>query len=119
QAVSSRDAIAANLTYAEKTWHRYQTLVLKHAASEADLDKTHSTWLSTQNNLDAANARMASLQQTLAETRWTLEQKTRTAPVSGQVFDTYYRTGEYVDTNHVILSLLAPENIKAIFYVAE
>lgn len=119
QATASRDAIAANLDYAERTWHRYQKLVLKHAASEADLDKAHSSWLSTQKDLDAATAQIASLEQTLAESSWTLQQKTLSAPVSGQVFDTYYRTGEYVALNQPILSLLAPENIKAIFYVSE
>ena len=35
------------------------------------------------------------------------------------VFDTYYRLGEYTEANKAIISLLAPTDIKAIFYVPE
>ena len=55
----------------------------------------------------------------MAQTQWTKEQKIIAAPVDAIVFDTYYRLGEYTIANQAILSLLAPGNIKAIFFVSE
>ena len=41
------------------------------------------------------------------------------APVSGQVIDTYFRVGEKVPLDQPVLAILAPENIKVLFYIPE
>ena len=51
--------------------------------------------------------------------KWSLEQKTKTAPVTGSVFDTYYRVGEFVEAGKPVLSILAPQNINVVFFVPE
>lgn len=119
QVVSARDSIAANLTFVQKTYDRYKVLVPKNAISQSDLDNAQSNFYATSAQLSQANANIAKASATLAQSKWTLEQKTVYAPVDAIVFDTYFRLGEYTDKDQPILSLLAPENIKAIFYVPE
>ncbi len=53
----------------------------------------------------------------LNEAKWELAQKTIYSPASGVIFDTYYRTGEYVASQQPVLSLLTPENIRIEFFV--
>ena len=55
----------------------------------------------------------------LIQSEWYVTQKIMHAPVTGQVIDTYFRIGEKVPLDQPVLSILAPENIKALFYVPE
>lgn len=119
QAVNARDAIAANLTYAKLTYDRYKILVPKKAIQQSQLDNAKSIYDATLAQLAQANATIASSTATLAEAKWRLDQKIAIAPVDAIVFDTYYRLGEYTVANQPVLSLLAPADIKAIFYVPE
>lgn len=119
QSVASRDAIIANLAYAKITYQRYKVLVPANAIQQSALDNAKSTFLATDAQLVQANANIASTSSTLAQAKWTVGQKIVSAPVNGVVFDIYYRLGEYTVANQAILSLLAPSDIKAIFYVNE
>lgn len=118
QSQASRDAIAANLQYAKVTYERYKVLVPQRAIQQSQLDNAKSVYESTLAQLAQANANVTSTQATLAQSTWTKNQKVLTAPVDAIVFDTYYRAGEYTIANQPILSLLAPQDIKAIFYVS-
>jgi HlyD family secretion protein len=69
--------------------------------------------------LAQADAQIATNMADLARATWTLNQKTVPAPVDGIVFQKYYRLGEYSEAGKPILSILAPEDIKVIFYVRE
>lgn len=51
------------------------------------------------------------------DTKWQLEQKTKRAPSSGVIIDTYYRIGEYVGAEKPVVSLLSPENVHVEFFV--
>lgn len=119
QSVSARDAIVANLAYAKVTFERNQILVPKGAIQQSALDNARSNYSALIAQLAQANANIASATATLAQARWTKEQKVISAPVDAVVFDTYYRIGEYTTANQAILSLLAPGDIKAIFYVPQ
>lgn len=119
QSVASRDAIIANLAYAKIMYKRYKVLVPKNAIQQSQLDNAESIFLATQSQLVQANANIAASNASLLQARWTKEQKAVTAPVNAVVFDTYYRLGEYTEANQAVLSLLAPADIKAIFYVNE
>ena len=48
-----------------------------------------------------------------------MEQNTGYAPTDAIVFDTYYLVGEYTVAQKPIVSLLAANNIKVIFYIKE
>lgn len=119
QSKSARDAIAANLAYAKLTFQRHQELLPKKAVSQAQLDNARAIFNALTAQLSQANATIASTAETLAQTKWTKDQKVVSAPYDAIVFDTYYRLGEYTVANQAVLSLLAPSNIKAIFYVSE
>jgi len=119
QSIGARDAIAANLAYAKLTFERYQVLLPKKAVSQSQLDNARTIYNVLTAQLAQANATIASSTETVAQTKWTMNQKIVSAPVDAMVFDTYYRLGEYTLANQAVLSLLAPSNIKAIFYVSE
>lgn len=119
QSIAARDAIAANLAYAKITYERYKVLVPQRAVDQAQLDNAKSVFNATTAQLAQANATIASSAADLSKSKWTLNQKEIFAPTDSIVFDTYYRIGEYTVANQAILSLLAPADIKAIFYVPE
>jgi HlyD family secretion protein len=119
QSIATRNATAANLDYAKITYERYKVLVPKNAISQSQLDNAKSIYVSTQAQLAQANANIASTSATLSQTQWNKDQKMINAPIDAIVFDTYYRPGEYTTANNAILSLLAPADIKVIFYINE
>lgn len=119
EASNARDATAANLVYARLTYERYKILVPERAIQQAQLDNAKSIYDAQLAQLAQANATIASATATLAQAKWTKEQKIIYAPLDAMVFDTYYRIGEYTEANKPILSLLAPADIKVIFYVLE
>lgn len=67
----------------------------------------------------AAVAGAAAAEAQLAQRRWTLAQKTIVAPVNARVEDRYFRVGEWVPAGSPVLSLLAPDAVKARFWVPE
>lgn len=119
QSISARDAIVANLTYAKLMFDRDKILVPKNALQQSELDNAKSRYDAFVAQLAQANANIAQAQASVAQQAWTLQQKTISAPVDAIVFDTYYRIGEYTQANQSILSLLAPADIKVIFYIDE
>jgi HlyD family secretion protein len=119
QSKSARDAISANLSYAKLTFERYRELFPKKAVSQSQLDNARAIFNALTAQLAQANATIASTAETLAQTKWMKDQKVVSAPYDAMVFDTYYRLGEYTIANQAVLSLLAPSNIKVIFYVSE
>ncbi len=65
-----------------------------------------------EQDLQAARAQLAQVQ-------WTLSQKTRRIPLDAEVADVLYREGELVAAGSPVISLLAPQYIKARFFVPE
>lgn len=119
QSKAAREAIAANLGYAKLTYERYKILVPKNAIQQSQLDSAKAQYDAFVAQLAQADATIASSAATVAQTNWSKNQKEIYAPVDALVFDTYYRLGEYTTANNSVLSLLAPEDIKVIFYVPE
>lgn len=119
EAISARDATSANLSFIKLTYERYKLLVPKHAIAQADLDNAQSNYFATVAQLAQSNANIAKSYASVAKSKWTLEQKTISAPIDAVVFDTYYRIGEYTLKDQAVISLLAPADIKVIFYIGE
>ena len=65
-----------------------------------------------QHDLEAAQAQ-------LEQAEWKLEQKTQRVPIDAEVIDVLYREGEWVAPGSPVVSLLAPQHIKARFFVPE
>lgn len=113
------DVIKANIAnqkalinLAQLTLQRQQHLFAKNASAQADLDAATTDFVSKSKQLENYQAQ-------LIQTEWSLQQKRIYAPVSGRVFDTFYRIGEKVPENQPVLAILAPVNIKVLFYIPE
>lgn len=132
------DQAIAQLNYAKLALKRSNTLVKTQAQAQETLDqnlqnaavlenkitelKANLTTAQLGGRIDAVNAAQAALEASQAarsQAEWSLQQKTRLAPVTGHVFDIYFRQGEQVPANRGVLSLLAPKDIKALFFVPE
>jgi HlyD family secretion protein len=59
------------------------------------------------------------MEATVQQAEWALQQKAQRAPSNAQVFDTYYNPGEFVTQGSPILSLYTPQTLHAIFYIPE
>ena len=101
QAVVDETRAAADFT--DTTYARDLKQIKMKAISQATLDADKAT-------LDQAHAR-------LAQAMWKLDQKTLTAPADALVFDTIYRSGEYINAGQAVVSLLPAANIRARFFV--
>lgn len=69
--------------------------------------------------LEAARANLKALEAALERAQWDLSRKSQRAPVAAQVFDTLYRSGEFVPAGKPVLSLLPDYGRKARFFVPE
>lgn len=69
--------------------------------------------------IDAAEAAVATVRAMLAQAEWRLEQRALVAPADALVADTLYVAGEYVPANSPVVSLLPPGNVKLRFFVPE
>lgn len=109
---SNIGSLQAQVNFAKVHLERIKALYAKNATFKEDLDQAQSTY-------DDQSQKLSATQSQLIQTEWALQQKTMYAPVNGYVFDTFYRVGEKVAANHPVLAILAPQNIKALFYVPE
>ena len=69
--------------------------------------------------LAAAEANVQAMEAVVKRTQWDLSRKSLQAPVGGVVFDTFYRSGEFVPAGRPVVQLLPPANIKVRVFVPE
>jgi HlyD family secretion protein len=69
--------------------------------------------------IKAAEYSVEAARAALAQAEWKLGQRSIASPVSGLVQDTFFVTGEWVNANQPVVSLLPPRNIKVRFFVEE
>jgi HlyD family secretion protein len=67
----------------------------------------------------AAEANVRALEAVLSRAEWELSEKSRLAPEPALVYDTLYRTGEWVAAGRPVVSLLPAGNVKVRFFVPE
>jgi HlyD family secretion protein len=102
---------------------------LDEVRSAYERDREHVTELKAQletaklaarpDEIEAAQYNVEAAKAALAQADWKLDQKSVKSPVTGLVQDTYYVTGEWVNANQPVVSLLPPQNIKVRFFVDE
>jgi HlyD family secretion protein len=132
------DQAQAQVDYAKKDLERKQQLFAKKAIEQNQVDLANQNLkvteaslkqlkanLTTQNlgaredQVKSLQAQLENAKANLEKAQWGLAQKTVKSPAEAQVFDTYYRVGEQVGSHQAVLSLLAPQDIKIIFFVDE
>jgi HlyD family secretion protein len=74
---------------------------------------------SRSDQIAATEASMRALEAALTRSEWDLAQKRQSAPAAGLVFDTLYRTGEWIAAGRPAVILLPPENIKVRAFVPQ
>jgi len=123
---------------AEKDLSRNQALAQTGAAAAQDLDHAKMAVDSDRQQIlhlqadlqtaqmgmrvdqvDAAEQEAAARNAQLAQAKWNLSQKRQEAFQSGVVFDTLYRTGEWVAAGRPIVVLLPPANVKVRAFIPE
>jgi HlyD family secretion protein len=67
----------------------------------------------------ALQAQVAAAEAVVAQAQWKLDQKRVSAPAGGLIYDTIYRTGEWVPAGSPVVQMLPPQNIKVRFFVPE
>ena len=87
------------------------------ARLEAELGTARLGLRSDQIAATEASAR--ALEVALTRSEWDLAQKRQTAPAAGLVFDTLYRTGEWIAAGRPAVVLLPPQNIKVRAFVPQ
>lgn len=128
----------AALNLAESEFGRQERLFLSGTVSAQDLDRARAardqqTQLvarlqaefqtaglgARSDQVAAAQANVRALEAALARAEWELSQKSQRAPAAALVYDTLYRSGEWVAAGRPVVSLLPPANIKVRFFVPE
>ena len=104
--------LQAELSLAKVVLQRYKDLYAHNATDKNTFDQK-------QNEYDTKAKALQAAENNLIESTWSYNQKTVSSPISGRVFDTFYRVGEKVAANQPVLAILAPENIKVLFYIPE
>lgn len=105
---------AQGLDYAQSARDQQKQLVSR---LEADLQTARLGGRDDQ--LAAAQANVKALEAALARAEWELSQKSRLAPEDALVYDTLYRTGEWVAGGKPVVVLLPPGGIKVRVFVPE
>jgi HlyD family secretion protein len=119
-------------------FQRIETLYRTSVVAESDYDRarlTHERAVAAlaQLNAQLATARLGGRADAIAAAEavvrsaaaakekadWSVEQKAQSAPRAGLVYDTLYRSGEFIPAGVPIVSLLAPELLKVRFFVPE
>ena len=109
-----------------------------HVISENDFDRTRLTHERNTGAVDeltaqiataklggrtdaiaAAESEVAAAAAAKERADWSVEQKTQSSPRAALVYDTLYRSGEFVAAGLPVVSLLPPENLKVRFFVPE
>lgn len=128
----------ADLALQQKKLPRYKELYRSYAIDKQTLDTVTAEYDAAINKVAELKAKLADAQlgsrenQILAQEAqvkaqeanvkdltWQLAQKTQKAPKSGEIFDTFYRVGEFVPAGQSVTALLMPNDIKVIFFIPE
>jgi HlyD family secretion protein len=129
---------SAALSLSRAELAREEKLLAAHFISPARLDQLRAALLRDQGRvrelqaqlrvakLGARTDELASARQDIAQAQaqldqaaWKLDQKTLRMPLAARVDDVLYRAGEWVQPGSPVISLLAPEHIKARFFVPQ
>lgn len=113
------DRTSKQLAFNKDKLSRRVSLKSKDFANQEDVDSAqnaydnaYSQYLEAKNNLIVTTTVQNRLE-------WNLNKKEVAANIAGRIFDTYYRPGELITPGKPVLSILAPEDIKIIFYIPE
>jgi HlyD family secretion protein len=128
----------ASLALSEKEYGRQQDLFKTGANSARDFDLARTKRAEDQQTVSrldadlatgrlgarddqvaAAEAAVRAQEAALVRAEWELAQKKQAAPQAGEVFDTLFRSGEWVAAGRPVVSILPPKNVKVRAFVPQ
>jgi len=128
----------ASLELSKAEYKRWEKLMSDGVASRSEFDRVRASYERDQrvvaewnselataklggrtDEVQAAEAEVASMTAAMARAEWNLSQKKQSAPTNGMVFDTLYRPGEWVSAGGPVVSILPPGNVKTRFFVQQ
>lgn len=134
--IAQQHKVEASRVFAQKEVKRYRTLSKQNHIEERQLDiavKNLAELDAERDRLradletaklparvdiiEAAKASLKVANARLKRARWRFKQTHITAPKASYVYDTFYRVGEEVPPNQPVVSLIVPDEIKAVFFV--
>lgn len=107
------------IKFAKTTLDRNIALRQSRTIAQEKLDLSYDHYNQLMAEKKQAEANILKAKALLSQAYWIKEQKMFVAPKNALVFDTYFVTGELVPTNQNVIALLAPEDIKAVFFITE
>lgn len=116
-----REELFARGVLAREELDQARTAAAADAARVRDLEAQLATARlgGREDALRAAAAEVAAGRAAVDQARWDLDQKRRSAPEAGLVFDVYRRPGEAVPAGGAVLALLPPARVVVRFFVPE
>ncbi|PCI39335.1 MAG: hypothetical protein COB50_01215 [Thiotrichales bacterium] len=134
--IAKQNKIIADLGYAKKTLIRYKKLsasgysgkdlydkaLANYDSLIAELSALHANLITAKlgarhDEILAAAAKVDAQKSLLQQAKWRLSKKMVYAPVSGLVFDRFFRVGEIVTKAQPVISMLETNNVKVLFFV--
>lgn len=119
QAIVLTELKQFTLDYQNNLLKRYQKLMASGGVSREQLEEVKNNYRHAKTSLIAQEAAVESSMAELTQAQWSKSNKKIYSPISGYIYDTYFTVGELVGKERPVLSVLAPENLKVIFYVPE
>lgn len=136
--IAQRAQAQASYAFSRSQYHRQSQLPKGQVVTEEKLDLTKANMdrdkariaeldaqialarmAARDDEVDAAEADVASARAQVRQAEWRVAQRTLTAPVDARVTDTLFVTGEYVAAGTPVVSMLAPTDKKIRFFVPE
>lgn len=128
----------ASLDLSKVNYERFYILLQQKAIDKAAVDNAYYTYMRDLKRVNELIANLSeaklgarefliktqqdkvrSAEAAVIAAQWALSQKTIYAPVTGLIYDTYYRVGEFVPERTPVVVMLAPQNIFLVFYMPE
>lgn len=107
------------LALAEKQFKRRKNLTGSITISQEDIDVAERSYTQAKAQFDRAKSELSDSLAALKVADWSRRKKTMNASVNSSVFDTFYNVGEFVPAGRPVLALLAPQDVKIVFFVPE
>jgi HlyD family secretion protein len=116
-----REELFARGVLAQEELDQARTAAAADAAKVRDLEAQLATARlgGREDAQRAAEAEVAAGRAAVDQARWSLDQKRRSAPEAGLVFDVFRRPGETVPAGGAVLALLPPARVVVRFFVPE
>jgi HlyD family secretion protein len=117
--LAEQQQVLAELNFNENNFKRIANMRQHDASSQTDYEKAREVFVTSKEKLNAISANIKQAKQRIKLSKWQATRKTNLIKNPAIIYDTYALPGEFVTAGTPIVSVIKPNNIKAIFFVPE